>query len=76
MWDPKEMMIGRFFWDLNFREFKTKGGRVPHCHLCERGDMIPPSERFFHPKYSPEWSRKKRALRWLLWWPYRMLMGL
>ena len=75
MWDPKEMMIRRLFWDLNFREFKTKHGREPHCNLCERGDMIPKKERFFNPKYAPEWSASKRIWKWVVWLPYRVLMG-
>jgi hypothetical protein len=50
LWDPKEILIE----DVNYRKFQTSGGRLPHCELCEHGDMIPPSERFYASTYRPE----------------------
>lgn len=34
-----------------YGHFKTKGGREPHCALCEGGDRIPPEERYWDSKY-------------------------
>jgi hypothetical protein len=76
LWDPKAMMISRLFFDVNYREFRTKGGRAPVCNLCERGDMIPPNKRSYSPKYSPDWPLWKRIWRWLIWLPFRVMIRL
>jgi hypothetical protein len=50
-WDP-----GKGFIQIEgklYRKFKTKGGKEPHCELCENGDMIPSSERFYDSTYRP-----------------------
>ena len=70
LWDPKAMMIS----DINYRKFSTKAGKAPRCQLCERGDMIPVSGRFYDSKYKPDFSRLKLAWRWLVWLPFRVMI--
>jgi hypothetical protein len=45
--DPKEMLIG----DIQYRQLEFVN---PTCALCNSGDMIPYSERFFSSKYKPD----------------------
>ena len=50
-WDPSKARL-----QINgslYARFKTKGMRAPRCELCENGDMILPSERFFDSVYKP-----------------------
>lgn len=62
-WDPSKAYVqidGRIYG-----RFKTKGGRKPHCALCEGGDMIHPNARFRESKYRPStwryWCVRLRA---------------
>jgi len=36
-----------------YGKYKTKGGREPHCALCESGDMIPREQRYRDSDYPP-----------------------
>jgi hypothetical protein len=52
-WDP-----GKARLQINgvvYGRFSTKGGREPHCALCESGDIIPPWKRFKDSAYGRSW---------------------
>jgi hypothetical protein len=70
LWDPKEIMIR----GINYRKFSTKGGRDPSCELCERGDMISPSDRFYDSRYKPDWPQWKRCWRWIWSTRFRVMI--
>jgi hypothetical protein len=60
--DPKELLIG----NINYRQLDFKN---PLCSLCEGGDFIPRSKRFYNAKYRPSrlfvcWRRFKRLFSW------------
>jgi hypothetical protein len=61
-WDPGKGQIqldGKIY-----AKFRTRGGRQPHCELCEEGDMIHPSERFRDSVYRPSiWRYRLVRLR-------------
>ena len=50
-WDP-----GKAYIQINgkiYGKFRTRGGREPHCALCEGGDMISLEKRFHNSIYRP-----------------------
>lgn len=56
-WDPGK---SRLQIDGNlYGRFKTKGGKEPHCELCENGDMI--QQRFYDSVYGKTGSHEPNA---------------
>ena len=51
-WDPGKARLQ--IDGIMYARYETKGGRSPHCELCEGGDCIPVEKRFFNSEYKPD----------------------